>query len=397
MNCVIICDNADHSGGVSSVVISQAAGLKAIGYKVYVFAAYGPSSPLLSVSTEDILCLYPEFSRRGRLTEIWNRYAAFQLAEYLVRFSSADTIIHVHSLSMGLSPSIATALRKRGIPYIITAHDAGWVCPTGYFYNFKTKTYCTYKPFSTACLACNCDKKTYLHKAFKLIKIAVLDYISEIKQGASAIISPSEILRERLVDRTPKSTPVITVMNPVDALNNGVKSAAGDSFLFVGRIWEEKGIGELLVAIGDHYPLTVVGDGPNKGVLEQRYPKVAFKGWLSTSDVMMEMRKAIALILPSIYLEAFGLVVAEALSQGIPVIVSDRAGAATMVEHGQNGFIVDMVNPDEIKSCCETLLDKSVAKAMSISAHSRYWKDPLSKDRYISELLPIYSSALAGR
>src|ERR1035437_4374053 len=298
MNCVIICDNANHSGGVSSVVIAQAAGLKTAGYKVFVFAAYGPPSTLLSVSTEEVFCLYPEISRRGRLTEIWNKYAASQLSEYLVRFSPVDTIIHVHSISMGLSPSIATALRKRGIPYVITAHDAGWACPTGYFYNFKTKSYCTYTPFSPACLSCNCDKKTYLNKAFKLVKVATLDYLSRIKQGASAIIMPSDLLRDRLLDRMPRTVPVITLWNPVNAKNNGARSISGDSFLFVGRIWEEKGIDELLEAIGDHCPLTVVGDGPKREALEQKYPKVAFKGWLPPDEAMAEMRKAIALILP---------------------------------------------------------------------------------------------------
>jgi len=393
VNCVIVCDNADHTGGVSSVVIAQAAGLKSAGYKVFVFAAYGPVSPLLSVSAEDVYCLYPEFSRRDRMTEIWNTHAATILSEYLARFSPDDTIVHVHSLSMGLSPSIATALRKRAIPYVITAHDAGWACPTGYFYNFKTKSYCAYTPFSRACLSCNCDKKTYLNKAFKLVKVATLDYLSRIKQGASAIVMPSDLLRDRLLDRMPRGVPVITLLNPVNAKNNGARSIPGDSFLFVGRIWEEKGIDELLEAIGDHCPLTVVGDGPKREALEQKYPKVAFKGWLPPDEAMAEMRKAIALVLPSIYLEAFGLVVAEALSQGVPVIVSDRAGAATMVEQGHNGFLVDMAKPDEIRECCELLLDKSIAATMSKNAYDRYWENPLSEERYIGELLSIFSSA----
>jgi glycosyltransferase involved in cell wall biosynthesis len=392
VNCVIVCDNADHTGGVSSVVIAQAAGLKSVGYKVFVFAAYGPVSPLLSANTEEVYCLYPEFSRRHRMTEIWNTHAATELSEYLARFSPDDTIVHVHSLSMGLSPSIATALRERTIPYVITAHDAGWACPTGYFYNFKTKSYCSYTPFSRACLACNCDKKTYLNKAFKLVKVATLDYLSRIKQGASAIIMPSDLLRDRLLDRMPRTVPVITLLNPVNAKNNGARTIPGDSFLFVGRIWEEKGIDELLEAIGDHCPLTIVGDGPKREALEQKYPKVVFKGWLPPDEVMVEMRKAIALILPSIYLEAFGLVVAEALSQGVPVIVSDRAGAATMVDHGRNGFLVNMDKPHEIRECCELLLNKSTAVTMSDNAYTRYWENPLSEKRYIGELLSIFNS-----
>nr|WP_315427316.1 glycosyltransferase family 4 protein [uncultured Albidiferax sp.] len=394
MKCIIICDNADDTGGVSSVVISQSAALKARGHQVYVFSAYGPVSSLLAENAESVICLYPKFKRLGRLTEIWNPLASERLHGYLKDFSTDNTIIHIHSLSMGLSPSIASVLTKQKIPYVITAHDASWACPTGYFYNFKTQSYCSYKPFSTSCLSCNCDKRTYIHKAFKLIKIATLDYVSHIKQGASALISPSDILSTRLIERTPNTTPVITLLNPVNTQDNGPKTTAGDSFVFVGRIWEEKGINELLEAIGERYPLTVIGDGPNKEALAEKYPKVVFKGWMAPADVKIEMRKAIALILPSIYLEAFGLVVPEALSQGIPTIVSDRAGSVDMVVNGKNGFIVDMSHPDEIRRSCEVLLDKSVEQEMSAYAYKNYWENPLTKDRYIDGLLEIFNTSL---
>jgi glycosyltransferase involved in cell wall biosynthesis len=391
MNCVIICDNTDLTGGVSSVIIAQAAGLKSAGYKVFIFAAYGPTSSLISDSAEEVVCLYPEYSRRNRFSEIWNTYASAKLSDYLIKFSARDTIIHIHALSLGISSSIAISLRKNKIPYVITAHDAGWICPTGYFYNFHDKSYCTYKPLSYSCLTSNCDKKTYAHKIYKLIKISTLDYISRIKNDAHTIISPSKILHDRLAERIPNSTPIVTILNPVNTIDNGERLSVGKSFLFVGRIWEEKGINELLETIGNYYPLTIVGDGPSKIDLEKKYPKVLFKGWLSPEDVLVEMKKCIALILPSIYLEAFGLVVAEALSQGIPVIVSDRAGSATMIEHGHNGFIVNMDNLNEIKACCDLLLDANYSKKMSSNAYKKYWENPLSNERYISSLLDIFN------
>ena len=86
--------------------------------------------------------------------------------------------------------------------------------------------------------------------------------------------------------------------------------------------------------------------------------------------------------------------VAEALWKGVPVIVSDRSGAATLIEHGYNGFLVDMAKPDEIRRCCEILLDSSVAKTMSENAYNRYWENPLSEERYVGELLSIYRSVV---
>lgn len=394
MNCIIVADSADQTGGVSSVLLSQAQGLTLKGFKVFVFAAYGPIAPSLLEWAEDIFVLYPQFSRRGKLTEIWNTTASNSLNAYLEKFSATDSIIHIHSLSMGLSPSIATALKARKIKYVITAHDAGWVCPTGYFFNFQKNEYCTFKPLSTSCITCNCDKKTYLHKVYKLAKAGTLDYISKIKNHASVILSPSALLTEKLIERAPKETPVITLLNPVNSHKDEYSLPKGNSFLFVGRIWEEKGINELLETIGNDYPLTIVGDGPRKNDLQEKYPKVHFKGWLSPADVLLEMKNSIALILPSIYLEAFGLVVTEALSLGLPVIVSNRAGSATMIENGHNGFIIDMNHLNELNDCCDALTDKELFEIMSKNAYDTYWENPLSTERYISGLSSIFTELM---
>jgi len=47
--------------------------------------------------------------------------------------------------------------------------------------------------------------------------------------------------------------------------------------------------------------------------------------------------------------DGFGMVVTEAFSHGLPVITTDRAGAADLVEHGINGFIVPCGDVDALK------------------------------------------------
>ena len=46
--------------------------------------------------------------------------------------------------------------------------------------------------------------------------------------------------------------------------------------------------------------------------------------------------------------DGFGLVVAEAMSIGLPVIVTDSTGAADLINHGENGFIVKTDSEEEI-------------------------------------------------
>jgi glycosyltransferase involved in cell wall biosynthesis len=391
-NCILVCDSAEHAGGISSVILAQAQGLRAVGVQVFVFAAFGPIDGALRSAATSVECMQPLHTRRNRLTEIWNPSAARALANFLEPFSAADTVVHIHSVSMGLSPSIAQALLAKNMPYIITAHDASWACPTGYFFNMQTAQYCLLEPLSLACLASHCDKQSYAHKAYKVTKALVLDYGSHLKRGAATIIAPSEILRERLRSRVPRTTPVVTLLNPVSAGQRPMRSGAGDALLFVGRLWEEKGIVELLQAVGDSYPLVVVGDGPLQVPLAERYTKVVFKGWLSPAEVAGEIRKAIALVLPSIYLEAFGLVVAEALSQGVPVIVSNRAGASALVRQGHNGYIVDMGAPQQLLDACAVLMDGQRAATLSLNAYTTYWENPLTTGIYIEGLMRIFAA-----
>jgi glycosyltransferase involved in cell wall biosynthesis len=386
----MVCDSAEHTGGISAVMLQQAIGLHAAGIRVYVFAAYGPADPALAHQADGVVCMLAAPRARNRLTEIWNPAAAQALQQFLAGFSADDTVVHIHSLSMGLSPAIAQALRTEKIPYVITAHDAGWACPTGYFYHFDKACLCTLEPLSGACLISACDKRSYLHKLYKVGKTVALDHVSHLKRDAAAILVPSALLHQRLRSRVPVGTPVITLQNPVNAIDLGPRDHSGERFLFVGRIWEEKGILELLQAIGERHPLTVVGDGPRLTELAQRYPKVLFKGWLPPEQVAQEMRAARAVILPSIYLEAFGLVVAEALALGVPVVVSDRAGAASLVEQGVNGFVVDMAQPRQLQDSCDALMDGPRASSLSRQAYLSYWRKPLSTPVYMEGLLAIY-------
>ena len=390
--CIMVCDSAQHDGGISAVMLQQARGLRDAGMRVYVFAAFGPVDPALLLQTDGVVCMFPAPRPRNRLTEVWNPASVPALQQFLAGFSPQDTLVHIHALSGGLSPSIALALRARKFSYVITAHDAGWVCPTGYFYHFRKAAPCTYEPLSRACLGSQCDKRSYVHKLYKVAKIVALDYVSHLKRDACAIMVPSALLRQRVRARVPAVTPVITLLNPVNAADLGPRDHPGEGFLFVGRIWEEKGILELLQSLAGRYPLTVVGDGPRRQELAQRYPQVVFKGWLSPDAVAHEMRQARAVVMPSLHLEAFGLVVAEALALGVPVVVSDRAGAASLVEQGVNGFVVDMADPEQLLASCETLMDARRASMLSRQAYLSYWRSPLSTQLYIAGLLAIFRS-----
>jgi glycosyltransferase involved in cell wall biosynthesis len=71
---------------------------------------------------------------------------------------------------------------------------------------------------------------------------------------------------------------------------------------------------------------------------------VQLRGRVPFPIVRSAMRQASVLVLPSIC-DGFGMVVAESMAQGLPVICSNNAGASQLVEEGVNGFVIPPANP----------------------------------------------------
>lgn len=130
---------------------------------------------------------------------------------------------------------------------------------------------------------------------------------------------------------------------------------AGKVVLFCGRFVPAKNIGfviELASRMKDlrEVSLLLVGDGPLLNSSRQRCQAYGLRNVLFAGSVPPEQLPGVfarseMLLLPSLY-EPWGAVVNEALAAGIPVMVSEVAGAADLVRHGENGYIIDPRNVD---------------------------------------------------
>jgi len=112
--------------------------------------------------------------------------------------------------------------------------------------------------------------------------------------------------------------------------------------VFTGRLVPFKGVAMLLEAVKDlDFPaqLTVVGDGPERAVLERvanesgLAEKVQFTGNLPLNEVAQLMKQAHVFCLPSVR-ESGGAVLLEAMAVGRPVIAIDFGGPAEIVDDG---------------------------------------------------------------
>jgi glycosyltransferase involved in cell wall biosynthesis len=121
-------------------------------------------------------------------------------------------------------------------------------------------------------------------------------------------------------------------------------------FLFSGSLIARKGVDFLarafvrLVTELDHVKLRIVGEGELRdavaqtlGPVSERVEFVGFKDW---NELPGEYARADVLCVPSRY-DGWGLVVPEGLASGLPVIATDRMGAALeFIETGRNGWLI---------------------------------------------------------
>ncbi len=127
--------------------------------------------------------------------------------------------------------------------------------------------------------------------------------------------------------------------------------------LFVGRLAPEKQIEQIkhvLEAIPNTH-LVIVGDGPFRDKLEKIYSgmPVTFAGYLSGQNLTEAYRAADIFTFPSA-IETFGLVVAEAMAVGLPVVSSRVGGIPEIITSGENGYIFE---PNDVSTMINYVRD----------------------------------------
>jgi glycosyltransferase involved in cell wall biosynthesis len=131
-------------------------------------------------------------------------------------------------------------------------------------------------------------------------------------------------------------------------------------FLYVGRLVAEK---DLLFLINGfkHFPqgtLSIVGSGPLEQTLKQAAGEnIRFLGYVPNNQLAAIYRQHDVFILPSVS-EPWGLVVEEALQNGLPVIVSDKVGCnKDIVENLKAGKIFESHSRDSLLKTMRSLSD----------------------------------------
>jgi len=130
---------------------------------------------------------------------------------------------------------------------------------------------------------------------------------------------------------------------------------------FVGRISREKGIGDIFqLAEKSSYSIKVWGymeDVAYWKETQNAYPnaKVIYGGFLPSSELQRELGHTRAQLMTHKSIEAFGLVVIEALACGTPTITYNRGAPAEIIQDGYTGFVVPADDIDKMISSIDMI------------------------------------------
>lgn len=180
---------------------------------------------------------------------------------------------------------------------------------------------------------------------------------------------------------------------PVDVISYGFPPIFNDrkylpikgrplKLLFVGGLSQRKGIADLFQAvenIGKHVELTIVGLKVNNNCkpLNEALIKYNWIPSLPHDEILMLMREHDVLVFPSLF-EGFGMVITEAMSQGTPVITTDRTAGPDLINNFENGWLINAGSTEALQSMIEKILDnpgsvEQNGRAAMESARKRPW------------------------
>jgi glycogen(starch) synthase len=158
--------------------------------------------------------------------------------------------------------------------------------------------------------------------------------------------------------------------------------------LFAGRLSPEKGVLDLLAA-ANGLPLVVVGDGP----LRRQVPEAL--GFLPHEELVRRYERAAVVACPS-RREGFGVVAAEAMAHGRPVVASAVGGLLDLVADDETGLLVPPGDVAALRAALERLLGDAALRRRLGEAAREHVRAELSWDVVVEHTLEAYDDARLG-
>ncbi|TAG93222.1 MAG: glycosyltransferase family 1 protein [Oscillatoriales cyanobacterium] len=194
-------------------------------------------------------------------------------------------------------------------------------------------------------------------------------FVSNSQAGKRYLVEALNVPESQVFTRTYLVPDAETLLKPLSG--NKVQSLGLKQpiFLYVGRITARKGIKTLLEACAllkkqgySDYTLLIVGKGDQQEELEtfireqDFYEQVKWVGWVDYGSLGTYFDQADIFVFPT-FEDVWGMVVPEAMVFGKPVLCSNGAASCELIAEGENGYVFDPSNAQELAIKMQVFID----------------------------------------
>jgi glycosyltransferase involved in cell wall biosynthesis len=362
MRVLFLVDSGSPVGGAELLTLTLRDAMRERGIDARIFAS--TSGCDAGVSSADYQCYGTDHKPLQAFVRTFNVGAYRKLKRVLAEFQ--PDVVHARMFLMQLSPSVLPLIRR--YPALYHADYLEVVCPTG------LKMLPDLRPCRVraglACLQNGCVRG----RAWPAL-MAQRALFRRWRSAFDVFVPSSERVKQMLAEDGIDSTPVLPSCVPV--VEERPPLSDPPTVACAARLVPEKGVDVLISAMAQvvaRVPtarLLLAGDGPQRQALEQQAAdlgvadQVSFLGRVRNADLGRVFSAAWVQAIPSRWIEAFGLVAAEASMRGTAVVASRSGGLAEIVRHGETGLLVEPNDAPGLANALLTILiDREVAERM---------------------------------
>jgi glycosyltransferase involved in cell wall biosynthesis len=330
-----------------------------------------------------------------------SRRTEHALARRIATFS--PDVVHLHNTFPMVTASAIRAANSAGVPVVATLHNFRLVCPSGTLYrDGRVCDDCVGRP-PWPSLRHGCYRGS--RAATVPLTVAMVANRRRWWQGVETFFCISAAQRRALIAAGMPAERLRVKHNFVpDPARH--RSGAGDYLLYLGRLNEEKGL-PLLMSAWDRLlpetrrvtPLRIAGTGD----LAERIAAwahgrddVGYLGLRDHPECERLIAGARAVVVPSVWPEAFGLVVVEAMAAGVPAVCAGHGAPVELISDGESGLLHEVGDAASLAACITAVLDPTTSVRMGEAARVRYL-DGFTEQVGLAQLVAGYRAAIGGQ
>lgn len=394
-----------HFGGDAIAVQRLAEGLTRAGHHVTVvhdvdaYHALHPDPPPSTDSGPSGVEVVPLRSGLGPLSSLLTQQTGRpvlngrRIRDLLAR--GRFDVVNFHNVSLIGGPGLLAyggdAVR------IYMAHEHWLVCPTHVLWRHKREL---------------CDRHECFRCTLRYRRPPQLwrytGYLRRQLRNVDAFIAMSEFSRDKHREHGfPSDMEVLPYFlgspdlpRPVQPSAAGAAPHSRPYFLFVGRLEQIKGLDDV-IPLFRQYPdadLLIAGEGshaPALRALAEASPRVRFLGNVSPDALRAYYAGAIALLVPSVCYETFGIILIESMSQGSPVIARRLGPFPEIIRQSNAGLLFSTA--EELLAAMRRMQHEPGLRAGLAAAGRRAFQERWSESVVIPRYLDVVRRAAVRR